>query len=224
MIPFDNEAKEYDNWYSTKLGNLADKVESELVLNLLQPYKGMKILDAGCGTGHYSIKLAERGCDVTGIDISSNMLNIARKKSGDLNLPVTFINASAAALPFENNLFDAVISVVAVEFMDDIEKSIEEMLRVTKPGGRIVIGTINKNSAWGKLYQSDYFRENTVFKHARFLDKETLGGYRNNELAEINECLFFSPDTEENLLNPELEKKLSSKNNGGFICALWKKQ
>ena len=223
MIPFDKEAIDYDKWYDTKLGNLVDTVETELVMDMLLPKKDMRILDAGCGTGNFSFKLAKKGCMITGVDISENMLKIADNKKEKSGLPVEFIKADSRKLPFSDNTFDAAVSVVAVEFIDDVRAVIDELLRVTKQNGKVVVGTINRESDWGKLYESDFFQENTVFKHARFLDKTTLTGIRKNEFIEVKECLFFSPDTEEQKLDINLERKTEYTGQGGFICALWKK-
>ncbi|NJO92077.1 MAG: methyltransferase domain-containing protein [Chloroflexia bacterium] len=70
MIIFDKEATSYDGWYQTEKGKLIDEVETSLAIELLQPKRGMKVLDVGCGTGNYSIKLAKAGCNVTAIDVS----------------------------------------------------------------------------------------------------------------------------------------------------------
>ena len=80
MAIFDKEATFYDNWYKTTLGEFVDKVETECAFGLLSLTEGGKIIDIGCGTGNFSIKLAKKHYEVVGIDISKNMLDIARKK------------------------------------------------------------------------------------------------------------------------------------------------
>ncbi|HLV09456.1 MAG TPA: hypothetical protein VKY40_04540, partial [Halanaerobiales bacterium] len=62
MIFNQQEAQDYDEWYETRAGALIDQLETELVFRLLKPSRGEKILDAGCGTGNFSIKLAKKGC------------------------------------------------------------------------------------------------------------------------------------------------------------------
>ncbi len=223
MIAFDNEATAYDAWYTTKKGALIDEVETALAMELLRPEKTMRILDIGCGTGNYSIKLATLGCHVTAIDVSENMLDIARTKALKKNLDIDFRIGAVENLEFENESFDAVVSVTAIEFFDDVQKGFEEMFRVAKKEAPIVVGTINKESAWGELYETPYFKENTVFRYANLVGKSMLSKIKADKLIDFKESLFFLPDTPEEDLNLDLENSLSEKNRGGFICGLWKK-
>ena len=70
MAVFDQYATDYDGWYNEKRGSFVDKVETELAFKLLEIKRGMKVLDFGCGTGNFSIKLDKMGCNVTGVDVS----------------------------------------------------------------------------------------------------------------------------------------------------------
>ncbi|MDD2518149.1 MAG: methyltransferase domain-containing protein, partial [Synergistales bacterium] len=81
MAVFDDQAKKYDQWYMTSLGRHVDETETRCALELLRPGPGMKVLDVGCGTGNFSIKLVRLGCDVLGIDISREMLAVAGEKA-----------------------------------------------------------------------------------------------------------------------------------------------
>jgi ubiquinone/menaquinone biosynthesis C-methylase UbiE len=223
MIVFDKEADIYDSWYKTKTGNLIDQLETDLAIELLQPKPGSKVLDIGCGTGNYSIKLAQAGCKVVAIDVSQNMLDIAKKKTTELNLEIDFRLGKSENLVFPDNSFDAVVSVTAVEFFENVQKSFDEMFRVAKKGASIVVGTINKESSWGELYETESFQKNTVFKYANLVGKSELQSYYKEKLVDLQECLFFEPGTDEDILSMDLERSLSNKNRGGFICGLWKK-
>ena len=224
MAIFDKEAKMYDDWYKTKLGNFVDKVETKCVFDLFKVRKGMKVLDVGCGTGNFSIKLAKMGCEVIGIDISEEMLKVAKDKAKKEGLNIKFYNMDVYDMKFEDNCFDGVISVTAFEFLKDPEKAIEEMFRVLKPNGYLLIGTINKDSAWGEMYLSKEFQENSVFKYANFKTVEDMKSYKKDHLVDIKECLFIPPTIEEEYISMEKERELSKEGKrGGFICALWKK-
>lgn len=224
MAVFDKEAINYDQWYESKLGEFVDKVETELAFLLFKPTPGMKILDVGCGTGNFSIKLAEMGCKVVGIDISEEMLNKARKKAKDKGLDIEFHNMDIYNINFPAESFDGVFSMAAFEFIKEPQKAYDEMYRVLKKNGHLLIGTINRESKWGDLYLSKSVQENSVFKYADFKSMDDLKSWNTKEVIDSGECLFIPPNTEEGHVSTELEKELSSSERGGFICVLWKKE
>lgn len=93
------------------------------------------VLDVACGTGDMAVSLVERGCTVTGVDISEEMLAIARQKAP----MVTSMIADAEHLPFPDASFDAVTCAFGVRNFVHLEQGLNEMLRVLKPGGQLVI-------------------------------------------------------------------------------------
>lgn len=223
MAVFDKAAKEYDSWYETKLGSFVDKVETALAFDMIKLHPGMKILDVGCGTGNFSIKLARKGCKVIGIDISEEMLDIARKKAKQKGLDIEFHNMDIYNLSFQDNSFDAAFSMAAFEFIDRPLTALDEMLRVVKDKGQVLIGTISGDSKWGELYQSEPIKSNSVFKYAHFKTLENLRKLKPEKLAGSGQCLFIPPDAAEDQITMEQEQLLSVKEKGGYICALWKK-
>ncbi|SES89992.1 ubiquinone biosynthesis O-methyltransferase [Natronincola peptidivorans] len=223
MAVFDTKAIDYDQWYESKMGRFVDEVETNLAFSMFVPQKGMTILDVGCGTGNFSIKLAELGCKVVAIDLSEEMLKVARRKVEEKELDITFHTMDVYDIKLEENQFDAVFSMAAFEFIKEPQKAYTEMMRVLKPGGELLIGTIHRNSSWGSLYMSKDFQENTVFKYADFKSLEELEGLDKKNLVARGECLFIPPDTPEEGITMEKEKELSHTEGGGFICALWKK-
>lgn len=223
MIIFDKEALSYDSWYKTKIGSFVDQLQTTLAFNMLKPKKDMMVLDIGCGTGNFSIKLAEMGCKVIGIDVSDEMLNIAREKASNKKLDIEFYNMDVFKLKFDDDTFDAAISMAAFEFIKQPEKALEEIFRVVRKSGKIVIGTINKESKWGQLYLTDEFQQNTVYQYATFKTLEELKTYRPNQLKETGSCLFIPPSAMEEEFSIEVEEKLSTNERGGFICARWEK-
>ena len=223
MAVFDKIADEYDQWYETKLGKFVDEVETKLAFSLFQPKPGMHVLDAGCGTGNFSIKLAQAGCRVTGIDISDEMLEIAKKKAQKMNLDIDFQVMDIYHLQFEDYTFDAVFSMAAFEFIEKPQEASKEMYRVLKRDGQLLIGTIHKDSHWGKLYLSEAFQKDSVFRHAHFKTLEELKNLDSEHLVDSGECLFIPPDIPEEQISWEKEKEFSTRERGGYICALWKK-
>jgi len=223
MSVFDNDASTYDQWYTTPMGRHVDYVETSCALGLLQPFSGMKILDAGCGTGNFSLKLARIGCRVTGIDVSEKMLAFAEQKAREEKLDVDFRIMDVCSLSFGDETFDAVTSMAAFEFLNDPELAMEEMFRILKKNGALLIGTINKESPWGELYRALAKKDGNVFRHARLKTEEDLRKFTPSSLVAVEECLFAPPDAKEDDLSREKEIEFSDNGRGGFLCALWKK-
>lgn len=222
MAVFDQYASQYDEWYSEKKGKFVDEVETKLLFQMIEIKEGMKILDVGCGTGNFSMKLAEMGCRVTGIDISEEMLSIARKKVAEKGLDIKFINMDINDLKFEENEFDAAVSMAAFEFIEDGRTALESLQKIVKKDGLVAIGTISSDSEWGQLYQSREVAENSVFKYAKFKTLEEMKSWDAENLADYGECLFVSPLSDEGEFVWEIERELEGIKKGGYICAVWK--
>ncbi len=173
---FDKIAQRYDKWYETKVGRYVDTTEKEIVFSLLKTSKG-KALDLGCGTGNYTLELKKRGFDVVGLDISKEMLRIAQKKIPE----IAFIRGDAYKLPFKNNTFDLVLSITMFEFIKNPEKIIKEIYRVLKPGGEIIIGTMNAKSLWFLFKRIKSFFIETAYRYARFYTVSELEKLLKNE-------------------------------------------
>lgn len=224
MAIFDKEAGDYDEWYTSKLGDFVDKVETDLAFSLFKPNSGMKILDVGCGTGNFSIKLAEMGCKVVGIDKSEEMLSKARVKAKSKGLDIEFHTMDVYDLEFSDESFDGVFSMAAFEFIKEAQSAYDEMYRVLKKDGYLLIGTINEESKWGELYLSKPFQENSVFKYADFKSMDDMKSWNTKEIISSGECLFIPPNIEEKHISIKREEELSSSERGGFICVLWEKE
>ncbi len=106
------------------------------VLRSVRPRPGDVVLDAGCGTGNVSRLLLRAGADVVGIDASPAMLARAEQKCADGVFAQHDLNEP---LPFRDASFDAVVSVHTLYVLDDPERTLRELARVTAPGGRLVI-------------------------------------------------------------------------------------
>ncbi len=223
MKTFNDSAPSYDKWYEGKMGAFADGVQTELALKLFKPVAGMHVLDVGCGTGNFSLKLARLGLKVTGIDVSAEMLNVAKKKAEAQDLTINFLEMDAQNMEFPDGFFDGVFSLAALEFIQKPDKALDEMFRVLKKDGRLLIGTINRNSKWGELYLGRRQSRDSVFSGASLLTREDLLSWKPEKLLASGQCLFLPPDTPEDKISLDLERELSSRERGGFICALWEK-
>lgn len=94
------------------------------------------VLDIGCGSGETSLLVADLGHSVTGVDISTSLLELARKRAGD-RAGVTFLEADASEAAFESP-FDLLISRFGVMFFDDPQAAFTHLVKFLKPGGRCV--------------------------------------------------------------------------------------
>ena len=187
MEYFDRIASRYDEWYKTNTGQYVDKVEKWLVFSMMKMKSG-KALDLGCGTGNYTLELKKRGFDVIGLDASEGMLKIARSKG------LNCIKGDAYSLPFPDESFDLVLSVTMFEFIHEPEKVLVEIHRVLKPGGEVVIGTMNGRSAWFLFKRLKSLFVETAYRYARFYTPKELeglvrkAGFNNVESAGV---IFF---------------------------------
>ena len=119
-------------WYDREFLATAPAVSRlDVPLRLLGDPSG-RLLDLGCGTGAHTVVFRDAGWEVTGIDLSEDMLGQARKRG--LNV----VRADAATLPFEDGSFDAVLSLWTHTDVDDFPEGIAEATRVLRPGGPFV--------------------------------------------------------------------------------------
>jgi len=224
MSYFNEAANKYDSWYTTPMGRFVDEVETRLAFELFTPEKGMTILDAGCGTGNFSIKLAERGACVTGIDLSTEMMAIAQEKAHRRNLDIEFIEMNIYDQAFPDNYFDAVFSMAVFETLTESQQAFQELMRVLKPGKFLMIGTIRKDSAWGKSYEKRIQEDpHTIYRCSVFKSLQEFQDLDRENLIRIGQCLFIPPDAPAEQFNQAEEERLAKTEAGGFMAGLWQK-
>jgi ubiquinone/menaquinone biosynthesis C-methylase UbiE len=111
------------------------KVKQVLEGYLSETHSSSRVLDVGCGTGHFLKELSDRGFTCSGCDPSDEMLGHARR----LNPSISFKNASIEQLPYESNSFDIVIAIEVMRYIPDMDLALSEVYRVLKPGGRCLL-------------------------------------------------------------------------------------
>jgi ubiquinone/menaquinone biosynthesis C-methylase UbiE len=170
MQTFDGFAAKYDSWFTTGLGRYVLETELDVTMMLTLPVKGEKVLDVGTGTGIFASELRKYGADITGIDVSERMIDIAKSK-GITNV----MTGNAESLDFPDESFDLVISITALEFIKDPQKAVDEMVRVCRKGGRVVVGTLGSGSWWArKRIRAAMKDPESVFRDAVFYSLEEL--------------------------------------------------
>lgn len=154
IAPFEAHTRRYERWFV----NHAAAYQSELLaLRQLLPHPGLA-LEVGVGTGRFAAPL---GVGI-GIDPSLRMLKHARRRG------IRAVCGVAEALPFRDSVFDHVLIVTTICFVDEPWMMLTEAHRVLKPEGAIVIGLIDRTSRLGKQYEarrqeSVFYRDATFF-------------------------------------------------------------
>jgi len=143
---FDEWPERYEQWFTTPIGKLVHEIEADLINELLNLKSEEKVLDAGCGTGIFTLDFLATGAQVVGLDISGPMLSLAGKKTA--GYPFFNVQGDMLYLPFKDNSFDKTVSITALEFIADAKSTIDELFRVTLPGGCVVVATLNSLSPW----------------------------------------------------------------------------
>ncbi len=134
---FDEVAAGYDRTNTVlSLGN--DRLWRVAATRAIAPRAGQRILDLAAGTGASAVALARSGADVVAADFSPGMIAEGVKRHGHI-MNLTFQEADATALPFEDATFDTVTISFGLRNVNDPHAALAEMRRVTKPGGRLVV-------------------------------------------------------------------------------------
>lgn len=164
-------AARYDAWFATPVGRAMDAAEARAVLALAAARPGERALDAGCGTGIYTRRLAERGARVTGVDTNPEMLAAARIKAP----AATLVEADVTDLPFADAEFDLGLAVTLLCFVDDPGRAVDELVRVTMPGRRVVLAELNR-CLWAAWRRAKAWRGSGTWREAHFYSPRPLAG------------------------------------------------
>ncbi len=157
------DAKAYDTWFKKSRNRFAANLETSLMLNLINPNRGETILDIGCGTGFSLIPFLDKGLQVTGLDPSPYMIDLAEKK---VKNRVDFYRGFAEDLPFDDNSFNYASFFTTLEFVENPRKAIEEACRVAKD--LVFIGVLNRFAIKAIQRRIKGMSGKTIYNKARF--------------------------------------------------------
>ena len=153
---FDEIANDYDSETNTFHHNICNYiVEKNLFNELPKDFKNYKVLDSGGGTGLWSIKLAEKGFDVTLTDISKNELEVAKQKINKLGLNIKIVECNSEKTPFKNEEFDIILLCGGViSYTPNPDILLNECNRLLKPNGLLWFDFLN-SLGWAIENQND---------------------------------------------------------------------
>jgi SAM-dependent methyltransferase len=178
---FEKHAQEYDEWFDE---NKAIYKSEILALKDLIPREGIG-LEIGVGTGRFAIPLGIK----IGVEPAKAMADMARKRGIDVR------EARAEALPFDDKSFDFVLMVTTICFLKNPIQALEEIKRVLKPGGCIIIGMIDRNSPLGETYERKKITSK-FYKYANFYSlDQVLNWLTNLDFGHVvtHQTVFKSP-------------------------------
>jgi ubiquinone/menaquinone biosynthesis C-methylase UbiE len=218
---FDEWPEKYDDWFTTPMGLLVKKYESDLLLQLLKPKSGELILDAGCGTGIFTLDILSFGTRVIGVDLSMPMLLRAEQKTRGYQFQA--VSADISSLPFSENAFHKVVSVTTLEFIEDARGAMEELFRVTRKGGRMVVATLNSLSPWAERRKREAEKGHSLFRKAIFRSPDELLSLAPVEGVFRTAIHFQKEDDPSHASEIEKEGQGKGSKTGAFLAGCWKK-
>ena len=153
----------YDAGFDQAKNRYCLDLEIKLMMDFLSLHKGQRILDIGCGTGISLEPLLDRGLNLTGLDPSQYMLDLASKRFGT---KVDLHRGVAEDLPFDDNSFDSAFFFTSLEFSDRPAKAIEEACRVAKDS--VVLCVLNRHAPLNLVRRFKSFFVPNIYTHAHF--------------------------------------------------------
>lgn len=182
---YDTVADTYDTHYDHHRGKRYHTHLSNHLMNALP--KGGNLLDIGCGTGLFVEKYIKNGGKGTGLDISSGMVGKARKRCTTCD----FVVGTGEKLPFADNTFNAISSVLVFSYVKDPDAMLSEVYRVLQPGGQVALCTLGKKLITRGIPSLYKIGEKIKIKHVVMKD---FGEhyYDENDMSALFEAAGFS--------------------------------
>jgi len=125
----------------------------DIIQEWLEPdrWKGLHVLDIGCGNGYVHAKFATAGAKTVGLDLTQKALSLTGKRFKLQHLEASLVQGNSARLPFPPDSFDMVYSLGVLHHSPNTEQSFSEIRRVLRPGGKAVVMVYNKDSVFYRL-------------------------------------------------------------------------
>lgn len=220
---FDDWPERYDDWFRTPIGQVVRRVEGDLVNEMLMPGPGEHLLDAGCGTGLFTLDFLNAGAAVVGLDVSVPMLRAAVAKAR--GCPFSAVAGDMLRLPLRDGSFDKTVSVTALEFIAEGRGAVAELFRVTRPGGLVVVATLNSLSPWAARRRAKTARgEHHVLEGAYYRSPDELLALAPVPGIARTSVHFLKDDDPVRALEIERAGRERALATGAFVIARWRKR
>jgi SAM-dependent methyltransferase len=143
-------------WAAGDYPDIATHIESaaEELVALSDVRPGQELLDVATGSGNVALIAAQAGAKVTGLDITPELFEAARRRFGEAGVEVELIEGDAEEIPFEDDSFERILSVFGVMFAPRQERATAELLRVCRPGGLIGVAAWKPDSGPGQMFKT----------------------------------------------------------------------
>ena len=155
--PFEEKFDKYDNWYDKFPGIRLYSIELQCLKKLI-PSVSQRSIEIGIGTGRFAEKLGVK----FGLDPAFNPLVVAKRRG------VLVVQGDGRRTPFKDDILDQLFLIVTICFADEPQKLIDEAFRILRPGGKIILGLVPKESLWGKYYLKLKEQGHFFYQYATF--------------------------------------------------------
>jgi ubiquinone/menaquinone biosynthesis C-methylase UbiE len=143
-------------WSAGDYPEIARRIEqaAEVLVEAVGAGDGVELLDVATGSGNVAIAAARAGANVTGLDLTPELLEVARSRATGAGLEISFVEGDAEQLPFENDSFDLITSCFGVIFAPRHEQAVSELVRVARPGATIGITAWTPEGLNGRMFST----------------------------------------------------------------------
>jgi ubiquinone/menaquinone biosynthesis C-methylase UbiE len=148
--------KHRKTWASGDYDQIARGIRAvaDHVVRVARVRAGERVLDVACGTGNTALAARARGAEVTGLDLTPELLAVAREREAAEGLSgIHWREGDAENMPFEDASFDVVVSSCGLMFAPDQQRVAAEVARVTRPGGRVAIQAWTQEGGVGRMFR-----------------------------------------------------------------------
>ncbi len=143
-------------WSSGDYPDVAHRIESvaDRLVAAADVQAGQDVLDVATGSGNVALVAARRGAKVTGLDLTPELFDAARRRAAEAGVDIEWVEGDAEELPYEEGSFDRVLSAFGTMFAPRHEVAAAELVRVARPGGTIAVAAWTPEGTNGQMFKT----------------------------------------------------------------------